>query len=281
MKERNKLTLEQYLKKINNIVNVQTSLMKISLNISDDCNMKCKICPRGNGYIHKNNLPMFMSLDTVKLFASQLGKDCKTILILAGMGEPTLHPQLKEIINILHTYCPKCKINMTTNGLNLTDDIININALNVIVISAYSQKLLNEYIQKYEHIEKIILQPMFEGNYFKEINNRANNSYYVSEEKIPNNSPCNLPFCNLTLDLNGDILPCCLDFQRISVMGNIYKQNIYNIWENNFKNLRFAHIHKNRKENKLCCQCDVIGMKESNINRFFNFWKNYYEKKEA
>ena len=280
--KRNKLTIKKYLNKIEGIITPKTSIMQIVLNVSDACNMKCKICPRGNGYEHNENLPMFMSLDTVQLLANQLEKDCKTLLIIAGMGEPTLHPQLNEIINILHVLCPQCDISMTTNGKLLTDNIIKNKAIKKFIISTYNQELLNEYTKKYKNFENVILQPMFEGNYFKIINNRANNSYYVPEEKIPNEYSCKLPFCSLTLDLNGDILPCCMDFKRINVIGNIYKQNIYDIWENNFKNIRMTHIHKNRKENELCSQCDIHGGIESGIAiEFFNFWKDYYEKKEG
>ncbi len=95
------------------------------LYLSDLCNLKCKMCPHhaknDNDFEFQKKLgKKFISLELVtKIYE----KFPETILVmLGGVGEPTLHPKFKEIVEL--TAKNRKKINLITNGTLLTDDIM-------------------------------------------------------------------------------------------------------------------------------------------------------------
>ncbi|HEX3043743.1 MAG TPA: radical SAM protein [Bacillota bacterium] len=81
------------------------SIYKVELEITTSCNLMCKFCDRRCSQAPSNER---MSLDHVRRFVDesiQLNYQWEKIGILGG--EPTLHPELEEIILILQTYTQK------------------------------------------------------------------------------------------------------------------------------------------------------------------------------
>ena len=97
---------------------LNSEIMKyVQLEITTDCNVKCGNCDRACGLIpSKEN----MSLKQIWSFVNEsleLGHKWARIDIIGG--EPTLHPNLKEILDYIKIYknrYPKCKIRLSTNG---------------------------------------------------------------------------------------------------------------------------------------------------------------------
>ena len=77
------------------------------------------------------------------------------------------------------------------------------------------------------------------------------------------------------MDIDGNVLLCSSDWKRTTIMGNILKENIYKIWNNN----KYKKIRKNLLENKrkdLCEYCNIDG--EINGIEFKEFWLNEYNR---
>ena len=256
----------------NGQLNVHNVLSTLILTISDICNNACNHCPRGHGYIHPENLPAFMSLDTIKLLCSQLGKDYKGRFSICGIGEPTLHPQLNELIKTLYDLCPNSLIFMITNGNELKEETVKLPMLKRIEISTYSKELKEINTERWKNYKKIIIRCQYPDNMATDFNNRAGNVYTISPEDVPD-TVCYMPFYQITLDTNGDCYPCSCDWKREEPLGNIYKQNIYDIFTNNFRDIRIKLLEHRRNETTLCSRCSGGG----NIAQpFKDFWKNYY-----
>ena len=259
--------------KCNGTLNEKTALCTLILTITDDCNMSCKHCPRGNGYIHPSNLPVHMSLETIELMCKQLGKDFFGRFSICGIGEPTLHPQLKEIILTLKNLCPLSYIFMITNGNELKEEIVQMPELKRIEISVYSKELDELNTKRWKDYEKIHIRCQYPGNMTAHFNNRAGNVYNAKIEEVPNIT-CYMPFYQITLDTNGDCYYCSCDWKREDPLGNIYQQNIYDIFINNYKDIRIKLIEHKRNELPLCSKCTGKG----NIAKpFIDFWDNYYK----
>lgn len=68
--------------------------------------------------------------------------------------------------------------------------------------------------------------------------NRTHNAkeYALYNMKIIGRKPCGYPLQRLIILFNGDVLPCCSPWTRAEssslTLGNIYKNSIYNIWNN-------------------------------------------------
>jgi radical SAM protein with 4Fe4S-binding SPASM domain len=73
----------------------------------------------------------------------------------------------------------------------------------------------------------------------------------------PVNNYCDHTFSTITVRSDGDVVPCCYDLTSQLVVGNIVKDDLSVIWNNeNYRALRKS-IYE-RKLNSLCSQCWVV-----------------------
>ncbi len=87
------------------------------LELCDECNLHCPVCFADSKNIKKNN---FKSLDEIKQSIDFLhSKASQAILQLSG-GEPTLYPQLIELIEYANPLFSAVQLN--TNGILLAED---------------------------------------------------------------------------------------------------------------------------------------------------------------
>lgn len=92
--------------------------------VSDVCNLKCAMCPHHSGY--ENNFEFQKQLNKKYFSLELLEKIYKKFpesifVMLGGVGEPLMHPQFKEMINLTSKY--KKKINIITNGTLLNKEM--------------------------------------------------------------------------------------------------------------------------------------------------------------
>jgi radical SAM protein with 4Fe4S-binding SPASM domain len=67
--------------------------------------------------------------------------------------------------------------------------------------------------------------------------------------------PCSLLFKNVVVLWNGDVVPCCLDYDAKFVLGNVNENTLKEIWNSEkFNELRRNHIDGNY-DNPLCKGC--------------------------
>jgi MoaA/NifB/PqqE/SkfB family radical SAM enzyme/glycosyltransferase involved in cell wall biosynthesis len=83
----------------------------IDLEITSLCNSVCSFCPRDS--IQRNN--EFISMDLIDILAEQISQEKgMRQVVLCGIGEPTLHPDLETIVRKLHE--AGARVCMTTNA---------------------------------------------------------------------------------------------------------------------------------------------------------------------
>ncbi len=94
---------------------------KIEIEITTKCNMRCYHCDRSCRQAPSNEC---MSIDQIKYFINEsikAGKKWNFIVIIGG--EPTLHPNIYEICDLLIDYkikySPNTKITISTNGFSV------------------------------------------------------------------------------------------------------------------------------------------------------------------
>jgi radical SAM protein with 4Fe4S-binding SPASM domain len=248
-------------------LDVFTSLYTVIVNISEVCNRKCSFCPRGNGYTTPACLPGFMDMSVVDKLVEQLKDNFQGTFSLSGFGEPTLHPRLQKLINKLKE-CPDAKVLLTTNG-DFPDRLVDLD-VDKIEVSLYEP----ESEEKFNDLE--IRSPFKLKRQYKEnntfLNNRAGNVTKPNAQII--SLCCNICFMKITIDINGDILQCCSDWGREYVLGNIFTDNIHDIWVNGLKDDRMNLLQDKREFCKLCSKCDSPGNLYG--EEFKTFWGDYY-----
>lgn len=68
--------------------------------------------------------------------------------------------------------------------------------------------------------------------------------------------PCYKPWKNFTITWDGKVVPCCYDYNKQYVIGDVREESLDEIWNNaRMQALRRQHVTGNFEENVLCGSC--------------------------
>ena len=113
---------------------------KIYIEITNICNLSCSFCSQDN------RVKESISIDKFENIMKKIN-DYTDYVYLHVKGEPLLHPNLKEILDICSKY--KKYVNITTNGtlIDKKIDILNHPAVRQINISLHSENNKENYLE--------------------------------------------------------------------------------------------------------------------------------------
>ena len=266
---------------------------KIYLEITNICNLKCSFCP-GN-----NRLKQEMPLETFKTILPRL-KDYTDYLYFHLMGEPLVHSHINEFINTA-TNNFNFKVNITTNGylIKKTEDNPNIHQLNISLQAIKNDEDIDNYLKNiFTAVDKLHKQgtiivyrlwneqassnkivEKLEKHYKIKLNgdNKIQDGIYLNRE-IPfiwpdlNNTyyneegSCMGLRSHIGILVNGDIVPCCLDYNGTITLGNILNDDIDTILrDKRVKNMQENFLN-NKKCEEFCRHCNFYDRIKSTKN---------------
>ncbi len=264
----------------------------VEIEITNDCNSSCDICPRTN---IMDRPIRNMTLDEYKQIVNGLKDMCDELTIaLTLMGEPTLHPNIVDIIDFSLSIKGITLI-LETNGLLLdnvmVDNIMKLKTDNLIIIVALDSPNAELYkeirgIDGFKTVEdniSYILNKFAKNTYLQIIRLRDNNDlldlYYkrwnqykdhiimqkynsyrndLSDLKAVDLSPLRRFSCwHLKRDMlilsNGTVPFCKQDINGIKAVGNAFEEGVKVLWQNLEK--AFIDDH-NDNINDFCKNCD-------------------------
>lgn len=259
---------------------------KIYLEITNNCNLNCSFC------IKNNREKMFVDINDFKFMLEKL-KNYTKYLYFHVSGEPLLHPNINELIDIgskdfyinittngylikriinnrnirqinisLHSYNEKYNIDLNKymeNIFNVIDNLSNKTyfSLRFWVNNNYNDKIIHLLEEKYN--KKIELKNGFEitKNVFVSINKEfiwpSLDNEYYNET-----GTCYALKDHIGVLVNGDIIPCCLDVNGIINLGNIYKDELNNIINSDRYQNMLNGFKNNYKCEELCKKCNFL-----------------------
>lgn len=84
-------------------------------------------------------------------------------------------------------------------------------------------------------------------------------------------TPCQRLWTGLTVHCDGNVVPCCIDYQAEHVMGNVYANTLEEIWTNTrFQQFRKLHMAGRWNEIELCRNCVVPDYQFS--QEWIDYW---------
>jgi len=99
-------------------------------------------------------------------------------------------------------------------------------------------------------------------NYEKSPNVHLRLKYYDSfagtmkKQKIQNRKPCPIPWQSVCVLWNGEVVPCCRDFNAKALLGNLNDKDLTTIWNDKpMQQLRKNHLGLDFYEDHLCKYC--------------------------
>jgi radical SAM protein with 4Fe4S-binding SPASM domain len=80
---------------------------------------------------------------------------------------------------------------------------------------------------------------------------------------------CTQIFKSMMINANGEVVPCCVDFKRINVIGNINNQSLSSIWNGKIENdIRVKHLSGKGGEMRPCNSCEYYYSDLDNIDEY-------------
>ncbi len=229
----------QTFNKVENANLVNSTLRSIELCITTACNRSCSFCPHDWGFKTEDTREKFVSLETVDKFIEFLS-EYNNQITLCGMGEPTMHPHIKEILDKFQKL--NNKIILVTNGYKLHNVVNHLGHIRPRVSLYEPMDLPNidmDVINYHEEGENV---------------NFNQRSYSKGIKK-----PCYLPSYKMVVDTSGGILPCDNNWQEVEYLGNIFDYNLETVWLDKFNTFR-TNCSKDRSLNNYCRNCNAGGI---------------------
>ncbi|MBR5341093.1 MAG: radical SAM protein [Erysipelotrichaceae bacterium] len=262
-------------------------MKRVYLEISDSCNLNCPFCsyPKGN---------TFLSLKEIDNYTTQIKEFCDYIY-LHILGEPLLHPDFNNILDILDA--KELKLQLVTNGtlLDRYPDLLKHSCLRKLSVSLHSINNIEIDESYFETIRKLISKDtktvielrfydsdnlserlkQFLNELKKEYNvseTKRNNSYklkenvyFYSEELFdwPNiNDPiindvgtCHGAIDMIAINSHSKVTVCCLDPKAYNCIGDLKKNTLKDILESDAYK-QYIEDFRNRKiSSELCKRC--------------------------
>jgi radical SAM protein with 4Fe4S-binding SPASM domain len=254
-------------------------LTTAGIETNNTCNLHCSHCPTPNEMKRKKGL---MDLDTFKQIID-LNPELARIY-LTNWGEPLIHPHIVEMVSYAHAKGKHTAI--TTNGTTLdrelSRDLLE-NGLDLIKFSVDGDKETYQKIRgfSYEKVESNIKEFLDVRNslgkktwvevsmlvfeetqqeierFLKKWNSLADFAnlqpkfFTIKRKKY---KPCRDLWRILVVLWNGDVVPCCADYEGAMALGDARKTNLQKIFNGSaMTELRKKHIQKNPPS--LCASC--------------------------
>ena len=267
---------------------------KIYIEITNRCNLACSFCAKTTRpkewMSQKNFLKILKEIQPYTHY-----------IYLHVMGEPLLHPEINEFIQLANER--GFEVNLTTNGtlLDRLSDSTKVRQINISLHACKEQTNypINTYLNRvFEKCEKLNqngtdinyriwrknnedLVKILENRYSIIINSSSKKLkegiFYSNEAEFlwPINrlgegksihGTCRALKDHIGILVDGTVVPCCLDNNAQIVLGNIFKTPFSKI----INSPLFCHLVKAFNENKkvhpLCQSCSFYEQRKKNTN---------------
>lgn len=241
----------------------------IELNISNVCNLRCPFCPQAQGW--KNTKIPYMTVETARVLEKQLREfNFKGYICIAGWGEPSLNPDIEEIIDIFKDFRPQ----LITNGIPLDKEVWErLTKKCQIKISIHDWDNVEYYKEKFKNTNA-----WFRNHDAKNPQmNLYNRAGYLNQPVEPITRQCYLMFYKTCIDVDGAYIQCEADWARKSETDKtIFNTSIKEYFTQTVNEKRKRMLMDGGRQNFECCKtCDIIGTLTG--KKYVDFWRKNNE----
>lgn len=244
---------------------------RLEINITDLCNRRCHFCPRNDSDIYPNT-KLHFDRGMFENICDQLrDMEWSGGIVFSAFGEPLLHPEILEFIDILKTRLPAVILEIVTNGDRAKKPLVSqlfATGLDILKVSLYDGP---QQLKKFEELrrslnltdKKMVLRPRYEYHEAQDLilSNRAGTvSSEGAEEPTVPVQPCTFIFYKMVIDADGTSLLCSHDWTKSVSGGNLTTNSLVECWKSeNFQKVR-QQLILGKRNHSPCKNCNVDGM---------------------
>ena len=266
----------------------------VQVELTEGCNLRCEGCGI-HGIREKAGGPYnYMNTPTAARFAAEvarLGWNCR--IEMAMHGEPSLNPDMFDIVQVMRERLPRHQLMMTSNGTGFLKNthaaIVGLfNAgLNVLALDDYEavkivpKVLERAMLDKLEASGVVVkrypqdglewsphrrwprsarmliiiedIQKATEGSHAK-VNNHA--GYGGAPNDSKRGVRCAKPFRELGIRWDGSVAGCCIDWTGTIKVGNIHKKPLDKLWNGPVLDAMRHKLYAGERDFGPCDGCD-------------------------
>lgn len=259
----------------------QESPFAIQIELTLGCNLNCNFCGIrgiGMGSAKKSDLGFMTVADAESIANSIQQSGWNPRIEFARRGEPTLNPEVVDIVRTFRTILPNTSLMMSSNGGGLIKDPTKIQqlldaGLNTLLLEDYQHVKLSK---RFQHLELLKYPEDKKANPHRRC--RANEHRVVLVEDISQASngthstlnnhggyagppvdyqkPCAKPFRELSINYDGTINMCCICWAGEMVCGNALNTPLDVIWNNKKFDAVRRRLLLGKRDFSICSGCD-------------------------
>lgn len=241
-------------------IEAQDPLFKaVEIEINSGCNMACSYCPNAN---HQRTEQGHMERQLFQTLMTQLQDlNYKGRLCYHFYNEPMTSPQLTEFVGLSKVHLPESRSELYTNGTLLTLGKFNeleAAGMDRFIVTKHEGTKVFPFEKTYSQLKDSQKSKVkFSDHTELILSNRGGLVETVGTAKPPLKLPCFVPSLTVIVTLKGNIVTCYEDYHQKTVMGNIMKTPIEQIWNNSqYRSFRAALKEGKRSEFEVCKDCN-------------------------
>lgn len=238
---------------------LKRALRFVDVEVNRHCNLKCSYCP--NSTNPESTVKKIINPDLFKKILT----DLKNMKFSGKMsyhfyGEPLLHPNLENFVEMTKQSLPNVMSQIFTNGT-----LLSTKRLQSLLSAGVDKVILTQHYKNNPFLKNL---PNIPDNMLKNVDikfpeemilsNRSGIMDNVVRPTALSDSRCRFISNHMTITIEGDVLPCCDDYKRQNVMGNVNNNSISEIWnsESYAKFREELAVKGNRDYAEICKNCN-------------------------
>ena len=261
----------------------------INLELTARCNKSCSFCPTQQYLLYKKmGHSGHIDIELVKKVSDEIPKG--TNVSFHKDGEVLLYPKLEEALDIMHQHFT----HFCTNGV-LLDKMASklIGKVDLITYSVWDdettsnvfetgEKSVIKFLEKLNNADtntgtkktkvniKTFDKKLFEkwsaihnDVFHREVDNWAG-QYDNGKQYNYENPFCESIYDQLSINFDGSVSSCCLDYKHLSLIGDVFDDSVYDIWHGEkMATLRHLIDTNQLKKTAICDGCSDLCEKNN------------------
>ena len=268
----------------------------VQIELTEGCNLRCSFCGL-SGIRGKDNDFKFMSLSTAHLIAQEIrifGWNSR--IEFAMHGEPTMNPDVVEIIDIFRTELPKAYLLMESNGGGLVGNFHRIKelfdaGLNTLALDQYEGISLVPKIVDKIYAAPDSDQPSADVEFFRypscgpkgnphqrnrkkrlvvvaPIDTSTKGTHATLNNHCGAGAPldfgatgkrCAKPFREMSFRHDGGVAICCNDWRGRYPIGNIHDSSLGTLWHSERMEAARRRLYRGQRDFAPCLGCSALS----------------------
>lgn len=218
-----------------------------TIEFTNHCNFSCSYCQRYHDDGKRKN--GMLDLKLVKLMIDRGDFENTTYIEFQQNGEPTLHPKFTELVKLIKSAVPY--VGLSTNGTYhkfKNNSIEGMALCDSVTISIHPETTQEDLDFTVNHLVnngvKLRIQTIGKKPYglniekYKDFDGVMLDDYEFREYgKVYKPKFCIDVKTSVTVQWDGDVVPCCNTVGKQKVLGNLFEESIESIWSRSDKKM--------------------------------------------